>query len=267
MGYLYKITNKVDNKSYIGVTIKHNYNDRWRKHINCLKYKEGCPLLKNAMKKYGTDQFEFKILIICFDEDVVKYEKEYIKRYNTLSPNGYNLLNGGQLGDGFVGYKHTPETIEKIKEKSKIFRENNPNHFETYREKLKKSMETVDLSSAVKNSEKFKKAMEERRKKNALMGNKNILSEESKKKISESLKLYYQKNNRIISNKHIEAIKKALGKPIAQYTKDGILVKEYCSISEADRISGVKRSNIQCVLNGKNKTAGGFIWKFIVKSE
>jgi group I intron endonuclease len=267
MGYLYKITNKVDNKSYIGATIQHNYNDRWRKHINCLKYKEGCPLLKNAMKKYGTNQFEFKILIICFDDDVVKYEKEYIKKYNTLSPNGYNLLNGGQLGDGFVGHKHTTETIHKIKQKVREFRENNPNYFETYREKLKQSMMNVDRSYFIKNSEKFKKAMEERRKKYATMEKGKITSEETKKKISKGLKSYYQNNKGNIKNKQIEAIKIALSKPISQYTKDNILVKEYCSIAEAHRTSGVKKSNIQMVLSGKNKTAGGFIWKYIAKSE
>jgi group I intron endonuclease len=265
MGYLYKITNKVDNKSYIGVTIQHNYIARWRKHINCLKYKEGCPLLKNAMKKYGTDQFEFKILIICFDEDVVKYEKEYIKKYNTLTPNGYNVLNGGQLGDGFVGYKHTPETIDKIKEKIRRFRENNPNYFDVYREKHKKSMQKVDTSYFVKNSEKFKKAMEERRKKYATIEKGKIISEEIKKKISESLKAYY-KNNKCKNSRQNEAVRHALSKPIAQYTKDNVLVKEYNSITEADKKSGVKKSNIQHVLSGKNTTAGGFIWKYIIKS-
>ena len=164
MGYLYKITNKVNNKSYIGITNQHNYIKRWRKHINSIRYKEGCPLLKNAMKKYGIDQFDFKIIIICFDEDLLKYEKEYIIKYNTLTPNGYNIILG-QIGTGFVGYKHSQETIEKIKEKGKQFREKNPNYFETYREKLKKSMKNVDTSYFVKNSEKFKKAMEERRQK------------------------------------------------------------------------------------------------------
>lgn len=251
MGYLYKITNKVNNKSYIGITNQHNYKDRWRKHINCIKYKEGCPLLKNAMKKYGIDQFDFKIIIICFDEDLLKYEKEYIIKYNTLTPNGYNIILG-QIGTGFVGYKHSQETIEKIKEKGKQFREKNPNYFETYREKLKKSMENVDTSYFVKNSEKFKKAMEERRQKNGF-----IKSEETKNKISESLKLYYKDNiqnkTKEAVNKQKEAVKKALSKPIAQYTKDNILVKEYYSIADADRTSGVKKSNIQNVLSGKIK--------------
>lgn len=248
MGYLYKITNKVNNKAYIGVTIQHNYEARWRKHINSLNYKEGCPLLKKAMKKHGVDQFEFKILLICFDEDLVAYEKQYIEKYNTRVPNGYNILLGGQLGDGNVGFKHSPETIEKIKEKGREFREKNPNHFETYREKLKKSMEKVDLSSAIKNSIKFQKAMEERRKKCAELGKGNVLSEDTKKKLSESLKTYYKNNTNNIKIRQKDAVRKALSKPIAQYTTENILVKEYSSIAEADSTSGVKNqiSSLYC---------------------
>ena len=264
MGYLYKITNKVTNKCYIGVTIQPDIQKRWNKHINSLKYKEGCPLLKRSMKKHGVENFKFEIILICFDNDVVKYEKEYIKKYNSQQPNGYNILSGGQIGDGFVGYKHSPETIEKIKEKGRIFRENNPNHFETYREKLKKSMEQVDLSNCIKNSEKFKQAMIDR-KENYKKGEKSI-SDETKNKISESLKKYYHthSNTTININKHQEIMTKRLGKPIIQYDKEGIIIKEYPSIAEADRSTGVKHSNIKNVLYGKTKTAGGFVWKYKV---
>ena len=75
------------------------------------------------MKKHGVDKFKFELLLICFDDDLVSYEKEYIRKYNSQVPNGYNILAGGQLGDGHVGYKHSPETIQKIKESGKKFRE------------------------------------------------------------------------------------------------------------------------------------------------
>ena len=252
MGYIYKITNKETGKCYIGETIQ-DYNRRWGKHINSLKYKEGCPLLKASMKKHGIDKFTFEILIICFDEDVVKYEKEYVKKYDSQAPNGYNILSGGQIGQGMVGYKHTEATIEKIKEKGRIFRENNPNHFETYRDKHKESMAKVDISSCLKNSEKFKKSIEKK-----IGGH---LSEESKKKISESLKKYYQNADTKNSKKPIVNTL-SNNKAVLQYTKDETFVNEYISISEAGRITGVKKSNIDHVLAGRNKTAGGFVWKY-----
>jgi len=260
MGYLYKITNIITGKCYIGVTIQSDIKRRWTKHINSVNYKEGCPLLKKSMKKHGVNNFKFEILIICFDQDVVKYEKEYIKKYNSQVPNGYNILSGGQIGDGLVGYKHSLETIEKIKEKGRLFRENNPNHFETYREKHKKALEHIDFSSSVKNSEKFKKAMIDRKEKYKI-GDKKV-SDDHKKKISDSLKLFHNDNKNTASDAQKEAIRKALSKPIIQYDTDGIMIKEYRSIAEADRTSGVKKSNIQHVLCGKNKLAGGFIWKY-----
>lgn len=56
---------------------------------------------------------------------------------------------------------------------------------------------------------------------------------------------------------------KTKGIKIAQYTTYNEFVKEYCSIREADRVSGVKKSNIQQMLSGNTKTAGGYIWKYV----
>lgn len=262
MGYLYKITNQITKKCYIGVTTQPTCESRWRKHVNSLNYKEGCPLLKKSMKKHGIDNFTFEILIICFDDDVVRWEKEYIKKYNSQVPNGYNILSGGQIGDGNVGYKHSDEVKEIIKQKGREFRAKNPNHFETYREKLKKSMERVDISSCVKNSEKFQKAMIKRKEQYA--NGTKIMTDESKKKISEGLKRYYENNKSrtAVSDTTLSAIQKALNKPIIQYTKEGIFIKEYPSIKNADECTGVKRNNIYSVLSEKTKLAGGFIWKY-----
>lgn len=266
MGYIYKITNIVTGKCYIGETIQQDYEARWRKHRNCLKYKEGCPLLKASMKKHGLDNFTFEIILICFDDDLLKYEREYIKKYNSQVPNGYNILPGGQLGDGMLGYKHTPETIEKIKESGKRFREANPKHFETYREKLKESMKKINISECMKKSVKFQMAIKEKRV-GALSHKDGHHSDATKEKISEGLKKYFKNNqhtNNIIE-KQRESMTKALGKPIAQYTLDGDFIKEYRSASEAGRMTTVTKSNIQHALSGKAKTAGGFLWKFIPK--
>ena len=56
MGYIYKITNTVNNKVYIGQT-KQDPNKRWRGHKNAIKNGIGCPLLQKAFNKYGADKF------------------------------------------------------------------------------------------------------------------------------------------------------------------------------------------------------------------
>jgi group I intron endonuclease len=263
MGYIYKITNTETKKCYIGETIETTPEKRWNGHIQTLKRNAGCPALKDAMKKYGVDKFKFEVLIICFDEDVDKYEREYIKKYNSIVPNGYNILPGGKCGGGFKGKKHNEESIKKMVEGLKKFREENPDHFETYRERHKEAMSKIDLSSRLRNSEKFQKAKEEGRLGSRAHKN-QTMSEETKQKIRETVTKYFQENRPNESNieKHRKAMAKASGKAVIQYTKEGHFVKEYISVSDAGRLSGVNHSNIRRVLQNYTKTAGGYIWKY-----
>jgi group I intron endonuclease len=265
MGFIYKITNIVSGKCYIGETVRPNPETRWKQHIQKINKGEGCPALRDAINKYGIDSFMFEVLIICFDEDRYKYETEYIKKYNCQVPNGYNILPGGQYGGSRLGIKFSDESKKKISEACKAFYRENPNHYETYREKHREAMDKVDLSSAVKNSEKWKKAIQEGR-----IGGKahkdGKISEETKEKIRESVLKYYEENTdskNINIEKHREAMAKAKGRKVAQYTNDNEFIKEYNSISEAGRLSEAKTSNIQRVLSGYSKTAGGYIWKYV----
>ena len=98
MAYIYRILNKLTKKCYIGETKSKDVIWRWNQHKQKIEINKGCPALRDAVKKYGIDNFEFSVLIICFDDERFKYEIEYIKKYNSVAPNGYNLTNGGQKG-------------------------------------------------------------------------------------------------------------------------------------------------------------------------
>ena len=87
MGYIYKHTNKINGKSYIGKTVQEP-KTRWR---NGKGYKS-CVVFNNAIKLYGWDSFEHEILEIIDDEKLIQREEFYIKHFNTLAPNGYNLI-------------------------------------------------------------------------------------------------------------------------------------------------------------------------------
>jgi len=100
---IYKITNLVNNKIYIGQT-----------NGNRKNYLGGGKILKLAFKKYGRCNFKKEIIIegefnrLLTDE----LEKHYIKLYNSTNKKvGYNLENGGE---GHPGKKHTNETKLKI---------------------------------------------------------------------------------------------------------------------------------------------------------
>ena len=94
MAYIYKITNKINGKSYIGKTEQANPNERFRQHINDSN-KERCkdrPLYR-AFRKYGVDNFLFKVLEET--DNPSEREKELIKEYGTYGSTGYNATLGG----------------------------------------------------------------------------------------------------------------------------------------------------------------------------
>ena len=102
---LYKITNKIDGKIYIGQTVR-SMRERWLQHCR----QKDCRYLGNAIKKYGKDAFEVKILTRCNNIQEMNHREEYyIKLFNTIAPNGYNLLHGGN------NRRHHEETKKKLK--------------------------------------------------------------------------------------------------------------------------------------------------------
>lgn len=88
-GYIYKITNKVNGKSYIGQT-RYTIEFRWRQHL----HKKDNTYFHNAIKKYGVDNFIVEKLEECNIEDLNEREIYYIAKYNTFK-DGYNLTIGG----------------------------------------------------------------------------------------------------------------------------------------------------------------------------
>lgn len=95
--YVYTIRNILDNKIYVGKT-SGDYTKRWMSHYktsvsNNKKIKKYH--IHKAIKKYGIEKFEFKI-IKSFEkeEEAYQFEVESIIRYNSIK-NGYNLTDGG----------------------------------------------------------------------------------------------------------------------------------------------------------------------------
>ena len=60
-----------------------------------------------------------------------------------------------------------------------------------------------------------------------------------------------------------EVTRKRLSKPVVQYSKDGELIQIWSSINEAGRQLGISHGNISLVVQGKRKTCGGFVWKYV----
>lgn len=137
---IYKITNKINEKSYIGQTVG-DLNKRKCSHLCCVKNDKNDKnniYLYNSMRKYGVDSFKWEILEECdTKEELDEMEFHYIKQYNTLKPSGYNMTLGGSTGA--YGWKPTKENKENIGNGVKNFWKNVSDEYRENWGKLKSS--------------------------------------------------------------------------------------------------------------------------------
>lgn len=117
LGGIYKITNTVNGKCYIGRTkcfyqrcgqYIHDFNKRNINHINDYMY--------NSMEKYGFDKFIFRVIEICdvdHQQERENFWMDYFDSHNSMI--GYNLRK-----DTLGGMQTHPNTSRKISERLKV---------------------------------------------------------------------------------------------------------------------------------------------------
>jgi group I intron endonuclease len=90
---IYKLTNKLNQKVYIGQT-RRTLEARISEHIRDANARRGY-YISNAISKYGIESFKIEILAETEDADALNYlEEYYIRKYNSVD-HGYNLSYGG----------------------------------------------------------------------------------------------------------------------------------------------------------------------------
>lgn len=119
--YIYCYTNLINNKQYIGQT--NNLKRRKQQHIqDSIHMHKGREVAYNqpihcAIRKYGIDNFKIEVLEIIDTEnwsEVNQLESHYIKKLNSLAPNGYNLKAEGEANKGYNKSKIPQEIINNI---------------------------------------------------------------------------------------------------------------------------------------------------------
>lgn len=220
--YIYKTTNLITNKIYIGKRVYRKKDDEW--------YIGSGILLKKSIKKYGRENFKKEILEWCTSlEEQNKLEIYWISYFNSTDLNiGYNLSSGGDGGNiGIKGYVKIANKLRGVK-KSKEFCNN--------------------ISKRFKGVPKSKEHVEKVRQ--ALLGKKRPT--EVVNKMSKSIKQKYDEGWESPVQKTVYQYNR----------QSGNFIEEYKSASEVKRILNIDRKAICNNCLGKTKSSGGFIWSY-----
>lgn len=236
IGYIYIITNLTNNMQYVGQTIR-TIQQRFIGHKTSAKNNLDNMYLHRAMNKYGVENFNVKEIISVemdtiteLSEELNFLEKYYIEKYNTLVPNGYNLTKGG------TEYAE----LQKIK----------VDEYDLYGKFIQTHDSIIDAArsrGSENNSAVFK----------CCNGASKFAFQRIWRYHGDSLNKYELPDVDIASREYKLA-------PVDQYSKDGILLNSYDSMTEATLILGLNTtsSHIAECCNGKLYTAYDYVWRY-----
>ena len=233
MGFIYKITNLLNQHCYIGQTSR-DYKTRWEEHKK--EAYEGSSLgynfiLHKAFRKYGIENFSFELLEECENSLLQDKEKYWISFYKSFSGDGfggYNMTRGGE-GNLLIPY----EAVYKL---------------------WNEGYTTTQIGQILGHD---RSAIRE-----ILKGYDNYSVEEG---IKRGRELQHGTNFKTHPKKEKKEKEKEKEKNfvVLQYSIYGDFIAEYPNRLEAERNTGVSAKNIWAAIKNKNnKTAGGFQWVY-----
>lgn len=286
-GIIYCATNKVNNKKYIGQTI-HTLNRRRQFHMYDAFKRNLANCFCRALRKYGKGLFEWYILMPAMNQDHLNLLEDYwIRVFNTLAPNGYNLKTGGSHGrPADITKQLIRKTVKKLWQNPEYAKAMSDAHKKPC-PKTKRSMkrlwqnpEYAEMMSKAhlgyKCTKETKRKMRENNKgernpfygKHHTIGIKLKISKANKDnkytlgyKHSPKMKQKRREAQKILWQNYEYRLKmsKAHSKLVVCVETNEI----YKSIKDAKKETGA--DHISAVANGKRKTAGGFHWQFVME--
>lgn len=241
---IYKATNIINNKVYIGQTM-HSLSNRKSQHIN--GYGRGSHYrFPKAIKKYGKENFKWEIIYTAKNlDDLNEKEIYFINLYDSTNPNkGYNIKSGGKN-------KPLPKSI---KDKIGNAQKGELNHM------YGKTGELNPTSKKVKNittGEVFGSAMECARKLGLNNSHVSAVCRGDRGSTNKMVFRYLDENGNIIEPKG-----KAQQKNKRVMNLDTGEIFESIAEAEKKYVKG-KSGNISKVCNGIYKVCGGYRWKYV----
>jgi len=222
------IKNKINGKCYVGQTIQKNVKNRWRAHRHSTE-----TILSNAFSKYGITNFEFSVISEVLNDQLDAREITEIQERKTISPNGYNLEAGGNTNKNVHIESRSKMREAKLGEKN--FNFGKPRTEET----------KTKIGSANKGK---------------------THTEETKKLISSKKKgTQVGENNPFFNRTHTPETKAKIGTSVDKYTTDGKFLETFTTVTFAAQSACIDRKYVTACLIGRQKTAGGFSWKYSIQ--
>lgn len=105
---VYVFINNITNEIYVGSSVDLTRRMRSYYYMADNSDKSTNSIIIRAFRKYGLNNFSLGIKEFCSPQDCIKLEQKWINYYKPF----YNILD---IAGNSLGFKHTPETIEKLK--------------------------------------------------------------------------------------------------------------------------------------------------------
>lgn len=213
---IYKIENLTNGKIYIGQSVE--IEQRWKKHLIA----KDDFAIHQAIRKYGKNNFTFSIVEECKAELLNERECYWINYYNSIVPNGYNMIIGGSNGAGIakglkvIQYSLSGDYINEFESAQQASNLTGIDHW--------------SICACCRKEYKHSGGFQWR----------YASDKEEVKSLS------------IRTNFTVLQINKETNEIIA----------EFSSLAEASKFTGIASSTICNVCKGKGKTAGGFKWQY-----
>lgn len=289
---IYKYENLINNMVYIGQAI--DLEERYKKHLKNIQDNSHQEDIYKAFREFGFSNFSYEVLetLENFNQNLLnELECYYIEKFNSLKPNGYNMVPGGTNGAGLAKGKK----VKQYDLYGNFIAEFPSAHQAGYATNINYSSICACCRNEIKHTKNFQWKYSDSNKnitnifdlipkndipiwqydkngkyiqefKNLDEASKNITS--SKSALCNCLKgktnscagfLWSYANEPILKNRKTSWN----GKKIAQLDKNYNIIKIYNSALEAQKETGISNTYIGKVCNGKAKSAGKYYWKFI----
>lgn len=196
--YIYVHTNKINGKRYVGLTSAQNPNRRWN---NGKGYGDKQPVFRNAIAKYGWENFTHEILLTGLTrKQACEWEQYYIEKLETFvgdhPDKGYNMTKGGEgsdKGKNCGSKEYTKAMNNKLRDYQKQWRQENKEHDDENHRKWRQEHPEQAREQRRKwreNNKEKTKQMHEKYKESHPLQYKNY-REQHKEELKEYAKSYY----------------------------------------------------------------------------